>query len=85
MTPIKSILAHMQENEKKYTPMEPDKLITDYIQTLQKKNEELVHAFTKDNFNLNLCKTFFSKLIESHRTCHETKRIIKEFLTDLNK
>lgn len=82
---MKRILAQIQHNEKKYTPMEqPDKLMADYIQHLQKKNEELVQAFTRDNFNLNLCKTFLFKLIESPLTTIETKRQIKEFLNDLN-
>lgn len=84
MTPMKRVLSQIQQNEKTYLPMEDDKLMNDYIRHLQKKNEELVQAFTRDNFNLNLSKTFLFKLIDSHLTPVELKRTIKEFLNDLN-
>jgi hypothetical protein len=55
------------------------------IQENDKKNhQEVVAAFTEQNFNLNLCKTFLLKLIQSHLTPIELKRNIKEFLNSIN-
>lgn len=65
--------------------MTPIKIPTTKIQEIEKRNhQEVLAAFTEQNFNLNLCKTFLSKLIESHLTSIEIKRSIKDFLNDLN-
>ena len=60
-----------------------NKQLGERIQDLTERNEDLVQSFTRDNFNLNLCKTYFSKLISSHLTSVELKRDIKEFLESI--
>lgn len=65
MTPIKSVLTQIQEQEKK-------------------NHHDVVAAFAEQNCNLNLCKLFLNKLIQSDLTCNEIKSIIKDFLNDLN-
>lgn len=91
MSPIKQILHQMQENEKKYNAVrEPESLesaeplIKEYIQYLKKTSNEAVSAFAECNMNLNLCKTFLSKLIESNYMPIKAIRDIKEFLDTLN-
>ncbi len=64
--------------------MTPSKQVLTQIQEMEKKNHlEVVDAFSVANMNLNLCKTYLSKLISSHLTSVELKRDIKEFLESI--
>lgn len=82
MTPTKKILAQIQEKEKEYSEMNTEMLIQ--RKEDNEKYRQALNAFAMANLNLNLCKTFLSKLIQSDLTCNQTKKVIKDFLETLN-
>lgn len=59
-------------------------MLMDRIDDLSKRHSQAINAFAKTNLNLNLCKTFLQKLVQSDLTSKECKREIRTFLQTLN-